>query len=148
MRITEQIDALQTFGTDPIKKLVTPRVLAAVIMLPVLTVLMDLVGILGGLIVATGGAGLAPDVYMRGLWQSLAIDGFFLFMPTDFVSGLLKPVVFGIVIAVTSCYYGLNATGGAEAVGVATTRSVVVSSVLVFVLDYFLTQTTLVLLGS
>jgi phospholipid/cholesterol/gamma-HCH transport system permease protein len=147
MRISEQIDALQTFGTDPIKKLVTPRFLALVIMLPILTIVTDFVGILGGMMVSMFSAGLSPDVFLRGVWSAFAYSGFALgFLPRDFIIGLSKPIFFGAIIAATGCYYGLAAQGGAEAVGRATTRSVVTASIMIFVSDYFLTAILIVLL--
>jgi phospholipid/cholesterol/gamma-HCH transport system permease protein len=145
MRVTEQIDALQSFGTDPIKKLVTPRLIAALIMLPLLTVVTDAIGILGGMIIAVFRIGLSADGYMQGVFNTTAVSGFvFGIFPTDFVSGLLKPFVFGGIIAVTASYYGLNTKGGTEGVGLATTRAVVTSSVLILAADYFLTQLLLV----
>ncbi|HEX2166716.1 MAG TPA: ABC transporter permease, partial [Longimicrobiales bacterium] len=147
MRVTEQIDALQTFGTDPIRKLVTPRILAGLLMLPVLTILADMVGILGGLIVSVFRIGITADAYLQGVLNTLAQSGFiFGIFPKDFASGLLKPLVFGGIITLTSCYYGLNTRGGTEGVGIAATRSVVTCSVLILAVDYFLTQLTLVLL--
>jgi phospholipid/cholesterol/gamma-HCH transport system permease protein len=145
MRVTEQIDALQSFGTDPIKKLVTPRFVAALIMLPVLTILADIVGILGGLIVAVFRIGIPADTYLDGVFNTLAQGGFVLkFIPKDFISGLFKPFVFGGIIALTASYYGLNTKGGTEGVGEAATRSVVACSVLILATDYFLTQLLLV----
>jgi phospholipid/cholesterol/gamma-HCH transport system permease protein len=147
MRVTEQIDALQSFGTDPIKKLVTPRFVAALIMLPILTMLADIVGILGGLIVAVFRIGIPADTYLDGVFNTLAQGGFVLkFVPKDFISGLFKPFVFGGIIALTASYYGLNTKGGTEGVGEAATRSVVACSVLILAVDYFLTQLLLVLL--
>ena len=141
MRVTEQIDALNTLGTDPIKKLVTPRVLAALIMLPLLTIINDFVGIIGGNIIASLVVGLPAAQYWRTVWEQIASDGFvFRFVPNDFVQGLTKPFVFGGVIAITACYFGLSTSGGTEGVGVSTTRTVVTSSILILVLDYFLTQ--------
>ena len=141
MRVTEQIDALNTLGTDPIKKLVTPRVLAALIMLPILTVINDLVGIIGGNVIAKVYVGLPTSLYWRTVWDAIAAGGFtFRVIPNDFIQGLTKPFVFGGVIAITACYFGLNTTGGTEGVGLATTRTVVTSSILILVLDYFLTQ--------
>lgn len=141
MRVTEQIDAMESMGTDPIKKLVTPRLIAGVVMVPVLTIIADLIGIVGGLIVAVFRIGVASDVYMRGVWDVLARSGFlFGIFPRDFVSGLGKPVVFGAIITLTGCYYGLNAEGGTEGVGRATTRAVVTASVLILATDYFMTQ--------
>lgn len=147
MRVTEQIDAMEAMGTDPIKKLVTPRLLAGVTMLPLLTVVTDVVGVVGGLLVSVLRAGVPADVYLQGMWTSFALDGFiFGFFPRDFVMGLLKPAVFGAIVALTGSYCGLKATGGAEAVGVATTRAVVTSSILIIASDYFLTQLLLVVL--
>jgi phospholipid/cholesterol/gamma-HCH transport system permease protein len=147
MRVTEQIDALQSFGTDPIRKLVTPRILAGLLMLPVLTVITDVIGIIGGMIISVLRIGVTADAYIQGVLNTLAQSGFVLtFIPKDFVSGLVKPLVFGGIITLTSSYYGLNARGGTEGVGIAATRSVVACSVLILAVDYFLTQLTLVVL--
>ena len=147
MRVTEQIDALQSFGTDPIKKLVTPRLLAGLIMVPMLTIVTDAVGILGGLLVSVVNLQVPADAYLRGVWGTLAASGFiFGFFPKDFVGGLLKPLVFGGMIALTGSYYGLAARGGTEGVGTATTRAVVTSSILILMVDYFLTQLLMVFL--
>ena len=141
MKVTEQIDALNTLGTDPIKKLVTPRVLAALIMLPVLTIINDFVGIVGGNLIAHFYLDVPTSLYWRTVWEQVAADGFtFRFIPNDFIQGLSKPFVFGGVIAITACYFGLNTSGGTEGVGVSTTRTVVTSSILILVLDYFITQ--------
>jgi phospholipid/cholesterol/gamma-HCH transport system permease protein len=148
MRVTEQIDALNTLGTDPIKKLVTPRVLAALIMLPVLTVINDFVGIVGGNVIAKFYIGLPTSLYWRTVYQTIASDGFtFRFFPNDFIQGLSKPFVFGGIISITACHFGLKTTGGTEGVGLATTRTVVAASVLILIVDYFLTQILLVLLA-
>lgn len=144
MRVTEQIDALNTLGTDPIKKLVTPRVLASLIMLPTLTVINDLVGIIGGNVIAKLYVGLPTGLYWRTVWVQIASGGFtFRYIPNDFIMGLTKPFVFGGLIAITACYFGLNTTGGTEGVGVATTRTVMTASILILVVDYFLTQVLL-----
>jgi phospholipid/cholesterol/gamma-HCH transport system permease protein len=144
MRVTEQIDALNTLGTDPIKKLVTPRVLAALIMLPILTIINDFVGILGGNIIAKFIMGLPTALYWNTVFEQMLSGGFtFRFIPNDLIQGLVKPFVFGGIIAVTGCYYGLKTTGGTEGVGLATTRTVVTASVLILVIDYFLTQVML-----
>jgi phospholipid/cholesterol/gamma-HCH transport system permease protein len=141
MRVTEQIDALNTLGTDPIKKLVTPRVLAALIMLPVLTVINDFVGIIGGNIIASFVVGLPTTQYWRTVWDQIASDGFVLrYIPNDFIQGLSKPLVFGAIISITACYFGLGTTGGTEGVGQSTTRTVVTSSILILIVDYFITQ--------
>lgn len=147
MRVTEQIDALQSFGTDPIRKLATPRILAGLLMLPVLTIITDMVGILGGMIISIFRIGITADAYLQGVLNTLAQSGFVLgVIPKDFVSGLLKPLVFGGIITLTACYYGLNTRGGTEGVGVSATRAVVTCSVLILAVDYFLTQLTLVVL--
>lgn len=147
MRVTEQIDALNTLGTDPIKKLVTPRVLAALVMLPVLTIINDVIGIVGGNIVAAFVIGLPTSQYWGTVWQQIASDGFiFRYVPNDFVQGLTKPLVFGAIISITACYCGLGTTGGTEGVGQSTTRTVVSASILILVSDYFITQLLLSIL--
>lgn len=147
MRVTEQIDALESMGTDPIKKLVTPRLVASMIMLPVLTVITDVVGIFGGFIIAVFPLRIPVDVYMRGVWNILATSGLvFGFFPRDFVGGLLKPLIFGILISLTGSYYGLQTSGGTEGVGRATTHAVVTSSILILATDYFITQILLVVI--
>ena len=141
MRVTEQIDALNTLGTDPIKKLVTPRLLAALVMLPVLTIINDFVGIIGGNVIASLVVGLPSAQYWRTVWDQIANDGFALrYIPNDFIQGLTKPIVFGALIAITACYFGLGTTGGTEGVGQSTTRTVVTSSILILIVDYFITQ--------
>jgi phospholipid/cholesterol/gamma-HCH transport system permease protein len=148
MRVTEQIDALNTLGTDPIKKLVTPRVVAALIMLPVLTIINDFIGIIGGNIIASFVIGLPASQYWRTVWDQIAADGFVMrYIPNDFVQGLSKPLVFGAIISVTACYYGLATTGGTEGVGQSTTRTVVTSSILILIVDYFITQILLSVLN-
>jgi phospholipid/cholesterol/gamma-HCH transport system permease protein len=149
MRVTEQIDALQSFGTDPIKKLVTPRILAGVIMLPILTIVTTAVGILGGLVVSVYAVQISADVYLSGVWGTLAQSGFILgVFPRDFVVGLTKPLVFGGIIALTGCHYGLAARGGTEGVGLATTRAVVTASILILIVNYFVTQLLMVLVPA
>lgn len=147
MRVTEQIDALQSFGTDPIKKLVTPRLIAGLVMLPLLTVIADLVGIVGGMIISIFRIGITADAYLTGVLNTLAQSGFVLgVIPKDFVSGLVKPLVFGGIITLTASYYGLATKGGTEGVGDAATRAVVSCSVLILAVDYFLTQLLFILL--
>jgi phospholipid/cholesterol/gamma-HCH transport system permease protein len=147
MRVTEQIDALQSFGTDPIKKLVTPRLIAGVIMLPLLTVITNVVGIIGGMIISVLRVGITADMFLQGVLRTLAESGFiFVIVPKDFVTGLAKPIAFGAIIALTACYFGLNTRGGTEGVGAAATRSVVACSVMILATDYFLTQLLLVIL--
>jgi phospholipid/cholesterol/gamma-HCH transport system permease protein len=147
MRVTEQIDALNTLGTDPIKKLVTPRLIAALVMMPVLTILADLVGIFGGNVIASLYVGIPSTLYWRTVWEQIAAGGFLLhYVPTDFVQGLFKPLVFGGLISITGCFFGLETSGGTEGVGRATTRTVVTASVLILTTDYFMTQLLLYIL--
>jgi phospholipid/cholesterol/gamma-HCH transport system permease protein len=141
MKVTEQIDALNVIGTDPIKKLVTPRLIAALIMLPILTVITDTVAIFGGMLIAVVKLDLTADLYLRSVYETLAQSGFvFRLVPKDVLAGLLKPFFFGGIIAMTGCYFGLQTRGGTEGVGVATTRAVVTASIMILAVDYFLTQ--------
>jgi phospholipid/cholesterol/gamma-HCH transport system permease protein len=147
MKVTEQIDALTTLGTDPIKKLVTPRVLAALLMLPMLTIITNLIGMMGGNVIATYYLGIPNALYWQTVLEQIAAGGFVLrYIPNDFVQGLVKPFVFGGIIAVTGCYFGLATKGGTEGVGVSTTRAVVTASILILVTDYFMTQVLLAVL--
>jgi phospholipid/cholesterol/gamma-HCH transport system permease protein len=149
MRVTEQIDALNTLGTDPIKKLATPRLIAALVMLPVLTVITDLAGILGGNVIASLYLGLPTGLYWRTVWEQIAAGGFtFRYIPNDFIHGLVKPVIFGGIIATYAAYFGLTTKGGTEGVGISTTRTVVMASISILIADYFITQTLLVILGA
>jgi len=149
MKVTEQVDALRTMGVDPIRKLVVPRFLAALLMLPVLTVVTDLVAIFGGLLIAVVKLDLTPELYMRSVYETLAQSGFLLkIIPVDLVQGLAKPLAFGAIMAVTSCFYGLRTSGGTEGVGRATTQAVVTTSILILAVDYFLTQILLVVLAQ
>jgi phospholipid/cholesterol/gamma-HCH transport system permease protein len=147
MKVTEQIDALNTLGTDPIKKLVTPRLIAALVMMPVLTVLADVVGIFGGNVIASLYVGIPTSLYWRTVWEQIAAGGFMLqYIPSDFVQGLIKPFVFGALIAITGCFFGLETSGGTEGVGKSTTRTVVTASVMILTTDYFMTQLLLYIL--
>ena len=147
MRVTEQIDALNVMGTDPIKKLVTPRLIAALVMLPTLTVINDLAGIVGGNVIARFYVQLPSALYWATVWDQISTGGFVLrIIPNDFVQGLFKPFLFGGIIALTGSHFGLRTTGGTEGVGVATTRTVVTASILILVVDYFVTQTLIAIL--
>jgi phospholipid/cholesterol/gamma-HCH transport system permease protein len=132
MRVTEQLDALETLAIRPVRFLAVPRVVAATVMLPVITALANLIAILGGMIVAVSRVGLSVTVFNRGM--KLMFDS------EDVYGGLLKSMVFGTVIAVEGCFYGFQTTGGAEGVGIATTKAVVASCVMILVLDYFLAE--------
>jgi phospholipid/cholesterol/gamma-HCH transport system permease protein len=141
MKVTEQIDALDTMGVDPIRKLVVPRVVAAVLVFPMLTVVTDVLAILGGMLIAVVKLDLTATLYLRSAWETLAQTGFiFRYVPIDVFGGMLKPLVFGAIMSMTACYYGLRTTGGTEGVGSSATRAVVTSSVLILAADYFVTQ--------
>jgi phospholipid/cholesterol/gamma-HCH transport system permease protein len=132
MVVTEQIDAMRALGTDPIKKLVTPRVTATVFMLFFLSIISDLLGLAGGLMVAKLFLSLDARQYWSNAWQALVFQDVFM--------GLVKPVMFGFIIATVGCFYGMTARGGTQGVGRATTQAVVAASVLIVVLDLFVTQ--------
>ena len=109
--------------------------------LPVLTIINDFIGIIGGNLIASLVVGVPTAQYWRTVWTQIASDGFTLrYVPNDFVQGLSKPFVFGALISITACYFGLGTTGGTEGVGQATTRTVVTSSILILIVDYFITQ--------
>ena len=133
MKVTEQIDAMRALGTDPVQKLVTPRLIATAVMLPLLTIIADFVGMFGGVIIAKIFLGLPAKQYWTSVWQSLTWG-------TDVAQGLLKPFVFAIVIAMIGCYYGLRTTGGTQGVGRSTTQAVVAATVLIFILDLLITK--------
>jgi phospholipid/cholesterol/gamma-HCH transport system permease protein len=138
MVVTDQINALRALGTDPVRKLVVPRVLAGFFMAPVLTVIADTVGILGGWLIAVFQLRVASSVY----WNSI-VDGLYL---NDAWMGLIKPFCLGYVIVTIGCYVGLNARGGTQGVGRATTNAVVASSVAVIAVDFFVTRLLISLL--
>ena len=137
MVVTQQIDALRVLGTDPVRKLVTPRVLAGLVMVPILTVVSDTVGIFGGGIISVFSLKLSWVYYWRSVSQSLVIN--------DLAMGLSKPLVFGFILSSVGCYMGLRTTGGTQGVGLATTRSVVVASVAILSSDFFITKLLLLL---
>ncbi|HVZ07978.1 MlaE family ABC transporter permease [Rhodopila sp.] len=132
MRVTDQIDALSTLSTNPMKYLVTPRLLAGTIALPLLVVIADILGVLGGFIVSTLKLGFNPSVYLTATMNFLEAQ--------DVVSGLAKAAVFGFIIALMGCYNGYNSRGGAQGVGSATTMAVVSASILILAFDYVLTE--------
>jgi phospholipid/cholesterol/gamma-HCH transport system permease protein len=132
MRVTEQIDALVVMALNPIKYLIVPRVIASMLMLPVLTIISDFVGIIGGYLVGVKLLGINEGAYVNKMISYLGID--------DIYNGLIKSAVFGIILSLISCYKGFNTRGGAEGVGKATTEAVVVSSVTILVSDYVLTS--------
>ena len=132
MRVTDQIDALSTLSTDPMKYLVAPRLLAATIALPLLVALADILGVMGGYIVATEKLGFTSGTYLSATFTNLQAE--------DVISGLIKAAVFGFVIALMGCFHGYRSKGGAQGVGAATTTAVVSASILILALDYILTQ--------
>src|SRR5207248_10920123 len=140
MKVTEQIDAMRALGTDPMKKLVTPRVMATVVMMFFLTILGDFLGLIGGNFVASGLLGLDSRSYWSSAWQTLEFSDVFM--------GLAKPVVFGFIVATVGCYYGLSTKGGTQGVGRATTEAVVTSMILIIAVDVFITRFLMILLGS
>ena len=132
MRVTDQIDALVTLSTNPFKYLVMPRILAAVLVLPLLTIVADVIGILGGFAVGVENLGFNPSIYVQNTLDFLERD--------DITSGMIKSAVFGFLITSMGCYYGFNSSGGAQGVGRATTNAVVASSILILASNYILTS--------
>ena len=137
MVVTEQVLAIEAMGANPIVKLVVPRVLACVIAAPLLAIMANFIGIFGGMLITVMEAGVTPRFYMDQILKTLIME--------DLVQGVGKTFFFGFFIGVISCYQGLQTTGGTEGVGRATTRAVVYSSIMIFVLDFFLTKLFLLL---
>ncbi len=139
MLVTEQVDAMRAMGTDPMRKLVSPRVLATVLVLPLLTAMADFVGLVGGYIVSS----LTLRIGAVEFWtRAMHVLEF-----SDLMQGLAKPIVFGFILSTVGCYKGLTVRGGTQGVGRATTQAVVVSSVTILVSDFFLTKVALFLAG-
>ena len=132
MKVTEQIDAMRALGTDPVQKLVTPRVIATCVTLPLLTIIADFVGLIGGFLIAYFLLNQTADQYWSTAWRSLVWN--------DLAQGLLKPFAFAMVISLVGCYYGMQTRGGTQGVGRATTQAVVVASIWIFVLTFFITR--------
>jgi phospholipid/cholesterol/gamma-HCH transport system permease protein len=129
MRITEQIDALSTFAVNPIQYLVTPRIMASLVMLPVMTMVFNAIGLIGAYVYA---------IYVGGVDVGSFIEHFrYLTDPSDYLQGAVKAAVFGVALALAACFQGFNVRGGAKEVGLATTRAVVAGSVSVLILDFF-----------
>ncbi len=139
MVVTEQIDAMRALGTDPMKKLVTPRVTATVFMLFFLTIISDLVGLIGGLFISKTILSLDARQYWYNAWQSLVFQDVFM--------GLIKPVMFGFIIATIGSFYGMTARGGTQGVGRATTQAVVAASVLILLTDLLVTKLLMAVLS-
>jgi phospholipid/cholesterol/gamma-HCH transport system permease protein len=132
MAVTEQLDAVQALGADPLQRLVAPRLVATTIAMPLLCVCADGVGYLGGMLIASLQYGVPPRLYINGVYDFVTI--------ADFSSGIVKAVVFGFVVGAVSCSSGLRARGGTEGVGQATTRAVVASALIVLGVDFVLTK--------
>lgn len=132
MKVTEQVDALRAMAADPVRKLVVPKLAAALVMLPALTLIGDLLGILGGLVIAVLELQLTATFYLNDVLSALTLE--------DFASGVGKSFFFAFFITIVACHHGLTAQGGADGVGRATTNTVVLASILILVSDFFLTK--------
>jgi phospholipid/cholesterol/gamma-HCH transport system permease protein len=132
MKVTEQIDAMRALGTDPSQKLITPRMIALAVVLPLLTIIADFVGLCGGYMIGALRLNISAPQYWNGAQQALAWN--------DLAQGLVKPFLFAFIISLVGCYYGIKTSGGTQGVGRATTQAVVVAQVWVFVVDVFVTQ--------
>ena len=132
MRVTEQIDALTTLSTNPMKYLVAPRLIAGVLMFPVLVLIADVIGVFGGYLVAVYKLDFNATNYLKSTYEFLRAE--------DVNSGLIKAAVFGFIVTLMGCYHGYNSKGGAQGVGTATTNAVVSASILILCLDYVLTE--------
>ncbi len=132
MRVTEQIDALTTLSTNPMKYMVAPRLIAGITMLPLLVLVADIIGVFGGYLVSVFRLGFNPATYLQNTWEALETG--------DLVSGLVKASVFGFIVTLMGCYHGYYSRGGAQGVGKATTNAVVSASILILSFDYILTE--------
>jgi phospholipid/cholesterol/gamma-HCH transport system permease protein len=132
MRVTEQIDALTTLSTNPMKYMVAPRLVAGVLMLPFLVIIADIIGVFGGYLVAVYKLGFNPANYIQSTWEFMQLE--------DVLSGLVKAAVFGFIITLMGCYHGYLSRGGAQGVGAATTNAVVSAAILILSTDYILTE--------
>jgi phospholipid/cholesterol/gamma-HCH transport system permease protein len=132
MLVTEQINAMRALGSDPVKKLVAPRVFATTLMMPLLTIIADAMGIVGGLFVAVALLRLSSGLYLNAAWDGLTY--------MDLLGGLIKPVVFGFTLSIVGCHCGLRTYGGTQGVGRSTTQAVVAASILVLAFDFILTR--------
>jgi phospholipid/cholesterol/gamma-HCH transport system permease protein len=139
MRVNEQIDALEAMGTDPVKKLVKPRVLAGILMLPILTIATDFIAIIGGQLISWLMLHQSSSTYWNSVWSGLYLS--------DLFTGMAKPLVFGFIITMVASYRGLSTSGGTEGVGRSTTQAVVLSSVLVLATDFFMTKLFIEIFG-
>jgi phospholipid/cholesterol/gamma-HCH transport system permease protein len=140
MVVSQQIDAMRALGTDPIRKLVAPRLLALFVSLPLLTVLADVLGIVGGWVTAVLLYSVSSSVFISSVREGVTTD--------DLIGGVVKPLVFSLIIGTIACRQGLNTEGGTVGVGRSTTRAVVVASIVVIIADYFLAKALQVILGT
>ena len=131
MRVTEQIDALYTMYVNPIKYLISPKIIAGILALPVLVLLADIIGVMGGYFISIFQLGFISSVYLSNTWNFVTAG--------DIISGIVKGAFFGLIITGIGCYYGYTSSGGSKGVGKSTTNAVVVASILIFVVDYILT---------
>lgn len=139
MKVTEQLDAMRALGTDPLRKLVTPRLYATVFMLFFLTIIADAVGIAGGALVAVALLGLNASTYFHNSYRALVYG--------DIVQGLTKPLFSGFIIATVGCYFGMKTKGGTQGVGKATTQAVVVASVFIIIVDFIVSRAMIGIFG-
>jgi len=140
MVVSQQIDAMRALGTDPVRKLVWPRVFALLVSLPLLTVLADVLGIFGGWVTAVALYSVSSSVFVSAVRDGITTD--------DLIGGVVKPLVFSLIIGTIACRQGLSTEGGTVGVGRSTTRAVVMASIVVIIADYFLAKALQVILGT
>ncbi|MEO8434116.1 MAG: ABC transporter permease [Pyrinomonadaceae bacterium] len=140
MVVSQQIDAMRALGTDPVRKLVTPRIIALIITLPLLTVLADVIGIGGGWAVSIGLYDLPSSMFITSVRDGITTD--------DIIGGIIKPLVFGFLMGTVACYKGLKTEGGTVGVGRSTTSAVVMASIVVIISDFFMVKALQILLGT
>jgi phospholipid/cholesterol/gamma-HCH transport system permease protein len=132
MKVTEQIDAMRALGTDPVQKLITPRLIASATMVPLLTIIADCIGLIGGFFIASTQLGITSSEYWTAAWQALEYN--------DIAQGLLKPFTFAVIVALVGCFYGIRTTGGTQGVGRSTTTAVVSASLWIIITNALITQ--------
>ena len=138
MNVTEQVDAIRALGADPAKKLVVPRTVAAIVAMPILGLLAFVLGVLGAILICDFQFDISPRFFLRSSLEAMTI--------ADFLSGIAKTPVFGFIIAIVGCHFGLRTTGGTEGVGLSTTRTVVVVSIAILIADFIMTKLLIVLI--
>lgn len=140
MVVSQQIDAMRALGTDPIRKLVTPRIIALILMLPLLTVAADIFGLIGGAVTASNIFGIDYQTFTNSVRSGVKIE--------DIIGGIIKPLFFGLIVGIIACHKGLKTTGGTVGVGRSTTSAVVLSSIVVIIFDFFLSRALQFILGG